>query len=197
MNPSVDSKTLRETLKNASNEQNLELRIKRLTFDGLVEIFQDGFSKAMEAFSAQEQEITLGFDLDKQPFLDAIQEGEELISDIRNRVGGVDDLEADLERISRQEDEINKTYDKRIEALDEVEKANEKINKNKKAQLDVADALSQGDIAAAARAVREASQAAAEASMKERRDNLDLAREQGISNLVGNMGLTREQLDKN
>jgi len=54
--------------------------------------------------------------------------------------------------------------------------------------LDVADALSQGDIAAAARAVREASQAAAEASMKERRDNLDLAREQGISNLVGNMG---------
>jgi len=196
MNPSVDPKTLRETLKNASNEQNLELRIKRLTFDGLVEIFQDGFSKAMEAFSAQEQEITLGFDLDKQPFLDAIQEGEELISDIRNRVGGVDDLEADLERISRQEDEINKTYDKRTEALDEVEKANEKINKNKKAQLDVADALSQGDIAAAARAVREASQAAAEASMKERRDNLDLAREQGISNLVGNMGLTREQLEQ-
>jgi len=123
MNPSVDPKTLRETLKNASNEQNLELRIKRLTFDGLVEIFQDGFSKAMEAFSAQEQEITLGFDLDKQPFLDAIQEGEELISDIRNRVGGVDDLEADLERISRQEDEINKTYDKRTEALDEVEKS--------------------------------------------------------------------------
>jgi hypothetical protein len=195
MNPSVDPKTLRKALANASEQSELELRIKKLTFEGLQEIFQDGFSKAMEAFSAKETEIKLEFDIKKDPFLDIIQEAEEAIEDIRNRAGGIDDLEADIERISRQEEDINDAYDKRLEALDQIEKVNDSINRKKKSQLDVADALSQGDIAGAARAARAASQEAAEASLQDKRAQLDLAREQEIAKLTGNMGLTREQLE--
>ena len=196
MNPSVDPKTLRKALANAADQAELDLKIKKLTFDGLQEIFQDGFSKAMEAFSAKETEITIEFDVKKDPFLDIIQEAEEAISDIRNRAGGLDDLDADMERISRQEADINKTYDSRIEALDKIEKINQTINRNKKSQLDVADALSRGDIAGAARAARQAAEEAASASLAARRDQLELSREQEISSLVGNMGLTREQLEE-
>jgi HEPN domain-containing protein len=196
MNPSVDPKTLRKALANAADQAELDLKIKKLTFDGLQEIFQDGFSKAMEAFSAKETEITIEFDVKKDPFLDIIQEAEEAISDIRNRAGGLDDLDADMERISRQEADINKTYDSRIEALDKIEKINQTINRNKKSQLDVADALSRGDIAGAARAAQQAAEEAASASLASRRDQLELSREKEISSLVGNMGLTREQLEE-
>ena len=196
MDPSVDPKTLRTALANASKQADLELRVKRLTFDGLQEIFQDGFSKAMEAFSAKEQEITLIFDTKKKPFLDIIQEAEEAISDIRNRAGGVDDLEADIERIARQEEEINKSYEDRIEALDKVRQANEQINQAQKDQLDVADALSRGDIAAAARASQAARASAAEAAQKRNQDILESQRDTALARLTGNMGLNREQLEK-
>ncbi len=196
MNPSVDPKTLREALANASKQAELELNIKKLTFEGLQEIFQDGFSRAMDAFSAQETEIAIRFDIEKDPFSKIIQEAEEAISDIRNRAGGLDDLDADVERIARQEREINDAYDKRVDALDKVEKINDSINRKQKSQLDVADALSRGDIAAAAQAARQASQEAAEASLKSRRDQLDLSREAELAKLTGNMGLTREQLEE-
>jgi TP901 family phage tail tape measure protein len=196
MNPTVDPNTLRAALANANRQADLELNIKKLTFEGLQEIFQDGFSRAMDAFSAQETEISIRFDIQKDPFLKIIQEAEEAISDIRNRAGGLDDLDADIERIARQEKEINDAYDKRVDALDKIEKINDSINRKQKSQLDVADALSRGDIAAAAQAARQASQEAAEASLKSRRDQLELSREKELSALIGNMGLTREQLEE-
>jgi len=196
MNPRVDPKTLREALKNAANQADLDLRIEKLTFEGLTSIFQRGFSNAMEAFATKEREIEIAFNLKKDPFLKIIQAAEEEISDIRNREGGLDDLEAELTRISRQEEDINKAYDRRIEALDRIDKINEQINRQKKSQLDVADALSRGDIAGAARAAQEARKEAAEAAQKERRDQLEAARQSDLARITGRTGLTREDIEK-
>jgi hypothetical protein len=157
--------------------------------------FDKGFNMAMEAFAAKEKEIELKFKVKKDPYLDIIREAEEKISDIRNRAGGMDDLEADLERISWQEEEINKTYDTRLKALDEVDKANAKIAQRQKQQLSIADALSQGDIAAAARAVQEQrAQEAASASQKSR-ELLEKAREAALGAVTGQMNLNREQIE--
>ena len=157
--------------------------------------FDKGFNMAMEAFAAKEKEIELRFKVKKDPYLDIIRDAEEKISDIRNRSGGIDDLEADLERISWQEEEINKTYDERIKALDEVDKANAKIAQRQKQQLSIADALSQGDISAAARAAQDQrAQEAASASQKSR-ELLEKSRESSLGAVTGQMSLTREQIE--
>ena len=195
MNPSVDPKTLREALKNAEEQGDLELRIKKLTFEGLVEVFNDGFSKAMEAFSIKEKDIELTFDIKKDPFLEAIKDAEEDIADIRNKAGGLDDLEADLERISFQEEDINKLYDNRKEALDKIKEVNNALVQQQKAQLDVAEALSRGDISAAAQAVQQYRQQQSQAAAKKQEDQLEISREKALAALVGNTGKTRLELE--
>ncbi len=57
-----------------------------------------------------------------------------------------------LDIISKQEDKISSVYDKQIAALNEVKSVNEQISRQKQGELDLADALSKGDIGAAAKA---------------------------------------------
>jgi TP901 family phage tail tape measure protein len=192
----VDPKALRQALADAEAEAKLELQIKKLTFEGQLSIFEEGFSKAMESFAVQERKIEIEFDIKKKPFLDAIEEAEKKIQDIRDRPGGVDDLEADLQRISWQEEEITKAYDKRIEALEQVRKINEQISEAQKGQLDVADALSRGDIAGAARAAQEARSSAAQRAQENSRNLLESQKEAEINKLTANLGMTREQIEE-
>ena len=61
-----------------------------------------------------------------------------------------------LEELSLIENEINSAYDDQIKALDAIEKSNKNINAMQRSKLSIADALTQGDISAAAKAVDEA-----------------------------------------
>jgi TP901 family phage tail tape measure protein len=64
-------------------------------------------------------------------------------------------LQKQQEKIQNNEDAINKKYDDRIRALERIEALNEKISQQQKNQLDLADALSQGDVFGAAQAVQQ------------------------------------------
>jgi hypothetical protein len=195
LNPEVDPISLQQALTNAQEKAALELEIKKLTVKGMEEIFQDGFNKAMEAFSAQEKKIELEFKLKKDPFTESINAAKEVISDIQNGPGGLDDLDADLTRISNKERDIVKAYDEKNKALDKIQEANDIIARQQKSQLSIADALSQGDIAAAARAAEEQRAAAAAEAVTNQRKILDAAREAEINALTGQMGLTKEQIE--
>jgi hypothetical protein len=61
--------------------------------------------------------------------------------------------------------------------------------------LDIASALAQGDIAAAAQAQREAQQRMAEEARQSQRERLDAARELELANIRSKDGRTREQLE--
>ena len=196
MDPSIDPKTLRQALEDAANQADLDLRIGKLTFEGLVDIFKDGFNKAMEAFAAQEMKIRIAFDILKDPYLKEIRAIEQEISDIRNQEGGLADLEADLERIARKEEEINEKYDERSKALQKVADINAEIAQRQKSQLDVADALARGDIAGAARAAQEQRRQQAQQRVGEQQKTLDLAKEKEIQGLIGQTGKTRKQLEE-
>jgi TP901 family phage tail tape measure protein len=196
LDPSIDPETLRTALNNAANQAQLDLRIKKLTFEGLNEIFNEGFSKAMEAFAAKEQQIKLTFEVLKEPYLEAIKKAEQEIADIRNRAGGLDDLQADLQRISWQEEDINEKYDERFKALQRIEEMNGQLSQQQKDQLDVADALTRGDIAGAARAMRQQQANQRQQSIQLQRKTLELNKEKELAELVGNMGLTRKELDQ-
>ncbi len=104
-------------------------------------------------------------------------------------------LSNDMEIMNKAAEEINKRYDQQAEALSKVAEINAQIVEQEKEQLDLADALSKGDIAAAARAVQSirASQAAKNA------ENASKALEQSRKNEVDNLrgrdsGLSQEQI---
>ncbi len=105
-----------------------------------------------------------------------------------------DKVNAALSILGRKEEKINKAYDERLKALDKIQQANDKINQQKKDQLDLADALSKGDIGAAARAQQQARENAQSAALQAQREKMESARDAQIAGLRVN-GMSRDQLE--
>jgi TP901 family phage tail tape measure protein len=91
--------------------------------------------------------------------------------------------QAGLDVISDQETKINKTYDDRIKALDTVSSLNQEIAAAQQDQMDVAEALSRGDIFAAAKASKTMIANDAQRAVQASKDMLNVQREQEISNI--------------
>jgi TP901 family phage tail tape measure protein len=186
---------LQEWIDNIENAAEIELQANLTNIEGMEKIFQDGFNMAMEAFSAQEKKIELEFAVKKDPFQRTVENAQNLIADIQNRPGGMDDLQADIERISFKEEDINKRYKERLDRLQEIKRNNDRILQQRKAELTVADAITQGDIAAAAKAIEDARAQQAQANMQAQQDMLQRQKDAELEALTGQMGLTREQIE--
>jgi hypothetical protein len=197
LDPKIDPAALQKALDDIANAKTLELQIKKLTIEGMEGIFNDGFSKAMEAFDAEEKAIQLKFAVDNKSLID-IEEGiipiaESAIAALQYQI---DDWEAGLKGIEDQEKNINDTYDDKFKALDQVQKINEKIARQQKQQLTLADALSQGDISAAAVAIQEMRAANAADQVDAQRQGLEAARENQLANVRNALGQTRKQIEE-
>ena len=86
-----------------------------------------------------------------------------------------------LSRIEMEEKKVNKQYDERVKALDTVAKLNDRIAQQEKGQLSLADALSRGDIAAAARAAQDLRAQDAQNAIQDQKDNLQKARDADLA----------------
>ena len=181
-----------KNIQNIMDKTQFDMRVKMLTIEGQEEIFQDGFSKAMEAFAAEEQRIEIDFKIKNKDDLDAVAKAEDDIAKLQYKI---DDWEAGLKDIEKQEQNINDEYEKKFSALDKVQRANDIISRQQKSQLTLADALSQGDIAAAARAAQEMRAQAATDSIAEQRTSLEQAKENELANVRNSLGFTREQIE--
>jgi TP901 family phage tail tape measure protein len=192
LDPSIDPGALELRLKQAAQEANLEVRIKISTAEGKKQLFDELMGDINNQFSNKEQEIDVNFRLATEADSDIVREAENKIAAIQYLV---DDYEAQLKGIGDQEDAINKRYDARYEALDKVKQAQEAVTRSQKAQLDIADALSRGDIAAAARAQQELREQQAEASAEQQRTQLERAQAAEISNVRSTSGKSRTELE--
>ena len=103
-------------------------------------------------------------------------------------------LSEQLKDIDRQTQSINDEYDAQEKALTKISQINEDLIAQEKSRLTIADALTQGDISAAAAAVQEARATAADAAMKRSTDALQAGRESAIAGLTSAGGLTRDQI---
>jgi hypothetical protein len=99
-----------------------------------------------------------------------------------------------LTLIDKAADGINSKYDKQEEALSKISSLNQEIANQQKQQLGLADALSQGDIAAAAAAAQEMRATAAAAQDDRVMSGLSASREAELGALVGPNGMTRDQI---
>jgi TP901 family phage tail tape measure protein len=107
----------------------------------------------------------------------------------------MDNLQYSLSTIEDKEDEINKKYDERAEALNKIWEANSDIAEQQKAQLDIAQALASGDISAAARAMQEEQRRRAQKAKEDQEKALDLARTKELESLKSSDNKTRKQLE--
>lgn len=104
-------------------------------------------------------------------------------------------LSHDLDVMSHAADEINKKYDEQADALQKVSDINANILEQQQGQLDLADAITQGDIAAAARAAQGIRSTAASQFANGQMDALEQARTNAVSSLTNKNGLTRDQIE--
>jgi TP901 family phage tail tape measure protein len=193
LTPSIDPRALQEALNNANKQADLELKIKKLTVGGQEEIFQTGLSAAMSAFSAKEEEINIQFKA-------TIADDESLIKSAENQLAKIDfeldDYQAALQEISWAEQKINDSYKDRFDALAKVSELNDQITASKARQLDLADALSRGDIAAAAKAAQEMRSQEQSNAIETQRTMMETAQQTEIARLRSSGGLSREQIDE-
>jgi hypothetical protein len=165
----------------------------RLTPEGLEEVFNDGFSKAMEAFEAEEKKLTLEFDVKVKADKGIIEAAQNEIAKIQYQI---DDYEADLRGVEDQENKINKTYDDKLDALEQVRAANQKILDQEKGRLSVAEAITRGDLAAAAQAAQQAREASSSGYFQSQTTALQAARDKALGQVRGNAGLSRIQIEE-
>jgi TP901 family phage tail tape measure protein len=88
-----------------------------------------------------------------------------------------------LEKISMQEDIINEKYNKQIDALDKIATINQDIANTQRQRISIADALTRGDISAAAFAVQELRAQQAQSAVSKQKDALTTSRDSKIAAL--------------
>jgi DNA-binding PadR family transcriptional regulator len=160
------------------------------------EEFDDLYGKIQGKLDADKTAIELKFKLDSAA-------DDKIIRDAENQIAGIqyklDDQEAGLTLISDKEEVINEKYDKRLEALDKIKSVNDRISQQQKNQLSLADALSSGDIGAAASAMQQIQQQFVSDSSAQQEDLIEKARQQellNITTLINGELKTREQIEK-
>ena len=102
----------------------------------------------------------------------------------------------DLEVMDHQAQKINDKYDDQVKALEEVQKVNDSIIRQQEQQLNLADALTQGDISAAARAAQDMRAANAADFATSQTDALGQARDNAINALTNAQGMTKDQIEE-
>jgi TP901 family phage tail tape measure protein len=191
----IDAKDLLNRLIQIKQLDKLDVALNFTTKEGAAEEFQKRYDKVVGYLEAKKARIQIEIDLELGTAQNEIlaREAENLIADIQYEI---DDYEAELTGIEEQEELINEKYDERKKALDKIAKSNDSIAKQQKAQLTLADALSQGDIAAAARAVQEIRAQQAQDRLEKQGDLLEVSKEKELGALRSKNGRSRKQIEE-
>jgi TP901 family phage tail tape measure protein len=103
-------------------------------------------------------------------------------------------LSNNLEIIRNQEDGINKQYDAQINALEKISSLNQEVAAQEKSRLTIADALTSGDISAAAVAVQEARAQAAASRIEQQKTSMEASRTAALTGISAG-GMTKDQIE--
>ena len=154
------------TLKNAQGNTYAGLQTQMDNLNNQARIVQDSISITESQINTLQQEVDKDQrDIEtkftrpieeKQRAIEKLSRSSELnftrpIQSLQDRTNI---LSHDLEIMNHSADQINEKYDKQQEALTKVSEINQQIIEQQNQQLGLADALSSGDIAAAAKAVQ-------------------------------------------
>jgi TP901 family phage tail tape measure protein len=103
-------------------------------------------------------------------------------------------LNNNLEIIRKQEDGINKQYDAQIDALEKISSLNQELATQEKSRLTIADALTSGDISAAAFAIQEARATEAASRIEQQQNAMEASRQAALTGISAG-GMTKDQIE--
>jgi hypothetical protein len=146
----------------------------------------------MDVFNAQEDILEMNNEAATAANRKIIETLEKQIEAYERRAS---ELERDLDKIAEKEDQINKAYDEKTKALEKVKKLNQDITNQQKSQLSIAEALSRGDISAAASAMEDARGQFAASQGDATQRGFDAQRDAQLNSLTEN-GKTRKQIEE-
>jgi TP901 family phage tail tape measure protein len=184
--------------------------------------FNKEYDKAIELLDLQEEEIRLKFEplieFDEE-ILEGLQDKvSEIQDEINEKQEGIElirrDIDINYDRpiealqreanilsneltlLDREATKINERYDKQAEALNKIAEINQDIIAQEKSKVSLADALTKGDISAAAQAMQEMRATQATARQNAMTSSLDRARENELNNLRSISGKTRAEIEE-
>jgi TP901 family phage tail tape measure protein len=178
---------LQETID--KKQRDIEIQITRrvedyqTAIDNLQREIETSFNRPIEAIQEQIATIERGIELDFDRPIAALQETSS-------------DLSNDLALMDKQAESINEKYDLQVEALSKVSDLNKDIAAQQKQQISLADALSQGDISAAAQMAQEMRASAAESASNRAQEQIQAQRQISLDKLRNSAGLTRKQIEE-
>ena len=181
-----------ELIKSFGKLKDAQDELNNSTVAGMESTLGTAFGNIREFFAAQEEAVNLAFAANSAGTNAVISAAQTEIQDLQYIT---DDLNYALDQIKEQEDEINKKYDKRVEALEQVSAINKDIIDQEKGQLDIAQALASGDIAAAAKAVQEYRAEEASRAQQKAKDLLEQAKQNELDAVTAENGKTRLQIE--
>jgi TP901 family phage tail tape measure protein len=182
---SIDSIQDKIDLEQRNLETNITRKIEQYQeqISDLQRIIEMQFDRPVEAIQNEVSALERGIELDFERPLAALQETSS-------------DLSNDLTLMDRAAESINEKYDAQATALQNVANINQQILGQQKQQISIADALTQGDISAAAQLAQEARSTAAETSATNADNTLQAARQLELERLTNAAGLTRKQIEE-
>ena len=154
---------------------------------------QEGISETINSINKKYDAIIKG----QQASMDALNKtlNDKFEKQIKLKQERVSVLSNDLTLMDKQAESINEKYDAQVTALQEVQKVQEAITAQQQQQLGLADALTQGDLSAAAKAIQDIRASQAEQYSGGQFEALDLSRKNELDSLKGpESGLTRKQI---
>jgi len=95
----------------------------------------------------------------------------------------IESINLQLDEVSEKETKINDAYQQQVDALQQIKTVNENINNLQKQRLSIADALTRGDISAAAQAIQDARAQQSSTSLEVAEQALAAGKENAIAAL--------------
>jgi len=181
------------------NTFNLRLNMKIAQKD--IDAINKKIQEEQDKIDAINLEVKYKFDIPMADLQEEINDMQRTVEEVYNRpLSALSDrstiLSNDLELIDRAADKINEKYDAQAKALEQISQINQDILNQQRGQLDLASALSQGDIASAAKAAQEMRSQAASAASQQSGNLINAARQQELNALVSSSGMTRKQIEE-
>jgi len=148
---------------------------------------------AMEYFDVQER-------ISQKKYRDTIKQQEKEIDAIQALIRAEEDksskISHDLSIMDHEAEKINEKYQERQDALQVISNLNRQLLVQEKDRLNIADAITSGDISAAAQAIQDARANASQSAIDNQQKILDAQKQLEIDNLRNAAGLTRKQLEE-
>ena len=191
------------TLQNQFDLKNFQLKAD-------IKLAEDAVEKVNKQIEEKQDEIdVINFNLKYDPkigqnLLDDIQENindaqRKMEIDFDRPLQALSDrsnvLSNDLTLIDKAAEAINEKYDKQEEALRTISELNQDIAAQEQKRISLADALSQGDISAAAQLANDMRSTAADAANRRSGEFISAARKAEVEGLVSASGMTRVQIE--